>query len=177
MTDGNRPRNQYHITKKGLADLENWMEQPIDLSHQRDEMQLKLFVGGHKNKPTVIKLIENFRTQQNDRLQILESELAEILPSVPSGILPEQFEWLEPQGTDESTRKRAVQEQALIFQLSIRQGMLKAPARITWCDEASALLKNPSFFAFIGRFFSRLPLCSYRIRARLYRNGKYYRYP
>ena len=144
-TEGNRSRNQYRITRKGQKALEEWMHQPVDLSIQRDEMQLKLFVGGHKDRPGMITLIENFRSQQAARLRILESELEEIIPSVISGSLPEEFTWMEPAGLDKESRIRAVQEQALIFQLSIRQGILKAQARISWSDEAITLLKNPPF--------------------------------
>ena len=152
ITKGNRVRNQYRITAKGQEALDTWLQEPVDLSIQRDEMQLKLFVGGHKDRVGMIQLIEDFRGQQVNRLKILKTEMEEIAPSVMSGSLPEEYAWMEPCDLDDERRKRAVQEQALIFQLSIRQGILKAQSRITWCDEAKALLENPPF---VSTFSSR----------------------
>ncbi len=147
---GKRTRDLYRITKEGLDALDEWMKLPVDLSIQRDEMQLKLFLGGQRDRKQTIALIEDFRNQQVVRLRTLEAEYEETAPWMNSGELPDDIKWLEPEGLKDKARKLAVQEQSLIFLLSIRQGILKAEARITWCDEAIALLTNPPYQSSLG---------------------------
>ncbi len=142
---GARKRNLFSITPTGQRAFDNWMREFIDLSVQRDEMQLKLFLGGQRNTSQTILLIEDFRNQQSQRRMQLLCEYDETEPALASGQFGGDIKWLEPEGLSGARKKQAVREQTLIFLLSIRQGILKAEARITWCDEAISLLKNPPY--------------------------------
>lgn len=141
-TQGGRPRNLFSITRKGKMALDEWLQEPVDLSIQRDEMQLKLFIGGHTDRPRMVALIQDFQVQQESRLRTLEAELEEILPSIRTGILPEDLEWLGPIGPTAERRRQIVKDQALVFKLSIRQGILKVEARLAWCKEALEALNQ-----------------------------------
>ncbi len=142
---GARQRNLFNITPAGQRAFDDWMKQRVDLSVQRDEMQLKLFLGGQRDTAQTISLIEDFRKQQSQRRTQLLREYDETKPALESGQFADDIKWLEPEGLSGGRQKQAVREQTLIFLLSIRQGILKAEARITWCEEAIALLKNPPY--------------------------------
>ncbi len=142
---GARQRNLFSITPAGQLAFDEWMKQRVDLSVQRDEMQLKLFLGGQRDTGQTISLIEDFRRQQSHRRTQLLREYDETSPALESGEFADDIKWLEPEGLSGMHQKQAVREQTLIFLLSIRQGILKAEARITWCDEAISLLENPPY--------------------------------
>jgi len=142
---GERIRNVYRITSNGQTALDEWMSNPIDLSVQRDEMQLKLFLGGHRDRSTTITLIRNFREQQEERWSRLCVEYKETEPALKTGVLPDDLRWLEPESLEGAALRHSVREQTQIFLLSIRQGILKAEARIKWCDEALVCLEDLSF--------------------------------
>jgi len=142
---GDRKRNLFRITHEGQKALDDWMSKPIDLSVQRDEMQLKLFLGGQRDTAQTITLIRDFKGQQTQRRAQLVTEYDETAPALESGEFADDVKWLEPEGLSGVRQKQAVREQTLIFLLSIRQGILKAEARITWCDEAISRLENPPY--------------------------------
>ena len=142
---GDRKRNLFRITNEGQKALDDWMSKPIDLSIQRDEMQLKLFLGGQRDTAQTISLIRDFKGQQTQRRAQLLIEYDETAPALESGEFADDIQWLEPERLSGARQKQAVREQTLIFLLSIRQGILKAEARIIWCDEAISLLENPPY--------------------------------
>jgi len=142
---GGRIRDVYSITPKGRESLREWMKTPVDMGSERDEMQLKLFLGGQMDPDITLDLIRDFREKQVARKEELESEFEETKGWIEAGEYPEAYKWLIPEGTGGHERRSAVREQALIFLLSMRQGILKAESRIAWCTEAEQLLQDPPF--------------------------------
>ena len=58
------------------------------------------------------------------------------------GALPDGVRWLEPADVEDEEKGLAVRDQVTVFLLSLRQGILKADARIAWCDEATEALSE-----------------------------------
>ena len=71
-------RKIYSITKKGSAELKNWLEQPAHPEINRYEILLKLMFGEHANPDANIKHVHDFKernTQLFETMSLFERNL------------------------------------------------------------------------------------------------------
>ncbi len=111
-------RSVYRITRKGKRALEEWLAEPAEPLHVRDELLLKLFLGKAAGARASARRIK--RHQQ--MMQAQERELAR-----------DEREHADVE-VDAQTR--------LYLRLTIRHARRVTAARLRWCDEALRLLSS-----------------------------------
>jgi len=82
-----RSRQRYSITDLGLAELQAWINEPVEFSVIRSELLLKLFLGMHVDMGTNLLHIEDYKStvlRNHKRLvkqkEVLVAELGEDSP-------------------------------------------------------------------------------------------------
>jgi len=142
MSTGNRPRNEYRITAKGREAFEEWLREPADMPAIRNELQLKFFLTSRMDPAESVRILEEYRAQQLEHLEILEDSERILSESAKTGVFPREIE--EAIGLPGSGKKEAetVAHQSRMFLFTLRHGLLRTRAAIEWCDETLASL-NP----------------------------------
>lgn len=68
-TSGARRRCIYTITKKGMEQLKDWLNEPSDPTPYREEVLLKLSLGQHLSKKQLQKILENYKEKLEEQLK------------------------------------------------------------------------------------------------------------
>ncbi|MFN8472856.1 MAG: PadR family transcriptional regulator [Anaerolineae bacterium] len=115
--DGKPDRHVYTITESGRAELQHWLEFPIEHEMPRSELLLKLFFGRQVPTSVMIGHVQDFRAQLIERLDAYDGIEAWLRHDMASH--PEQPYWL----------------------MTVRFGQHWARGILGWCDESLATLE------------------------------------
>ncbi len=115
---GRPPRHLYAITEDGLAELTQWLAEPIEPAPPRLEILLKVYFGVHAGVDVVIEHIERYKASRQLLLNILASVDKELTTPRPNA-------------------------RQTYLRLTVRAGIHSAKSAIAWCDEALEMLKAP----------------------------------
>lgn len=110
------PRRDYALTTPGRDHLTAWLQEPVRVQVQRNELLLKLYVAAGSQPGLGLRHVAEHRQSLLMRLNLLqriEERLRRVLPGSP-GLAG----WLA----------------------GVRHGVLVTEAGLRWCDEAEALL-------------------------------------
>ncbi len=108
---GKPNRNVYALTARGEEVFLEWLEEPADFKGPSDETLAKLFFGAFGNIDDQIRNIRRYREFVDQEVQ----ELKEI-----------ERQFIQPShGSPHSA----------FWQMTLRNGLLKAKGLIQWCDE------------------------------------------
>ena len=135
---GRRIRHVYSITAKGRRDLDAWFAEPTELPRIRDEHKLKFFLSSRRPAADGVRLIEEYRTQQKQRLELYKDSEQLLELAIETDVLPDELVEVLGDG-----KTQAGPNQNLMFYLTLRHGIRTVEARLAWCDEARAALTNP----------------------------------
>ena len=117
--EGGRERHVYSLTEEGRAELQRWLQAPVERQQVRNELLLKLFFGAQVPLEVSIEHVESFRSRQLRALQRYEeAEQAMNLREKPDD--PNRRHWL----------------------VTLSYGRHQARAAIAWCDETLAELRG-----------------------------------
>ena len=136
---GKRLRHVYTITRKGRRQFERWLHEPADIPRVRNELQLKFFLTSRLPAGESIRLLEEYRTQQNERLADYKESEVMLERAVRDKKLPPEVE--EVLGSSDRS-KGNISNEALVFLLTLRHGILAIEARLAWCEEALGRLRG-----------------------------------
>ena len=137
---GKRKRHVYRITAKGRREVGTWLREPTDIPRTRNELQLKFFLCARRPLAESVRLLEEYRAQQLEIRELYADSERILRRAVRDRVLPPELEEILPP----ETQKRSDTErrnEALIFLLTLRHGILKVDARLAWCDEALEALR------------------------------------
>jgi len=138
---GRRTRHVYSITAKGRREMRAWLREPTDLPRTRNELQLKFFLCSRQPLEESIRLLEEYREQQREVREIYADSERILRLAVRDCALPDELEEVlppeEPKRSDTERRN-----EALIFLLTLRHGVLKVDARLAWADESLKALRS-----------------------------------
>jgi len=138
---GRRTRHAYSITAKGRREVGAWLREPTDLPRTRNELQLKFFLCSRRPLAESIRLLEEYREQQREVHEIYTDSERILRRAVREASLPDELDEVLP--ADEPGRSDAERRnEALIFLLTLRHGVLKVDARLAWADEALKALRS-----------------------------------
>ena len=140
-----RERYVYSITPKGRRALQAWLLGESELPKVRDEFKLKFFLTAQMSPSQGTRLLEQYRSKLRERHEIyLDSEKI-LSAAAQTGVLPSELEWLQTKEQLPPVHlKRHTAQQALVFLLTLRSGILTLEAQLSWCKEAIAALKRSS---------------------------------
>lgn len=131
---GKRKRNIYRITAAGVESFRKWLGEPADPPSVRNELQLKFFLSGKMPNKLSLKIINEYRKQQQVILsEYRESELL-LRKAIDSGEYPFEVQEILT-GHERPLNKKQKAKQCNIFLLTLRHGILAIDARLKWCDE------------------------------------------
>jgi PadR family transcriptional regulator AphA len=119
-TPGKPDRHVYAITEDGLAELRQWLAEPIEPSPARLEILLKLYFGAHTEPSVLIDHLVKYKRARALSLAALERVGA----SLP---------------TDSTSD--------IYLKLTLSAGLHSARAAVAWSDEALSLLQRVDRFA------------------------------
>ncbi|MGE0640540.1 MAG: PadR family transcriptional regulator [Thermoanaerobaculia bacterium] len=139
--NGRRTRHVYRITPRGRRQVDAWLREPTDIPRSRNELQLKFFLSSRRPLADSIRLLEEYREQQLEIRAIYADSERILRTAVREGILPEEVDEVLP--TAEPPRPaNERRNEALVFLLTLRHGVLQVDARLDWCDEALRALRT-----------------------------------
>lgn len=140
---GRRSRNLYAITPKGQEAFVAWLRRPSDIPRARNEIQLKFFLSSRAPLAESIRLLQEYRRQQREVRELYAESEAILRAAVREGSLPGELEEvLADEGTDPATPAGDRANEALIFLLTLRHGILAVEARLAWCEEGLRSLRR-----------------------------------
>jgi len=120
QTGGRPPKNVYHITETGRAELNEWLLQPVEPDPPRFELILKLVFSTDVPVQNIIEKIERYKA---------ENELA--LENVKEG----ERKIKDIAGTQG-------EKWAYLWMIGINSGKHSYKAVIDWCEETLEILKG-----------------------------------
>jgi DNA-binding PadR family transcriptional regulator len=136
---GKRKRHVYRITPRGVTAFREWLMLPTDAPIVRNELQLKLFLSSKLPPKASLRIINEYRAQQQEVLaEYLKSEVA-LRKALKSGEYPTEVEEILAGHEPKQTAKQKAR-QCNMFLLTLRHGILAVEARVAWCDEVIANL-------------------------------------
>lgn len=68
---GQRDKTTYAITQKGMEELLQWLELPVEKDNVRIELLLKMYFSGLGDKKTIQKHVETYQKTYTQKLQVL----------------------------------------------------------------------------------------------------------
>jgi DNA-binding PadR family transcriptional regulator len=115
--EGKPERYVYTLTKKGREELVGWLSEPIEeYPVDRNELLLKLFFGKEVSVANNIEHIQRFREVQDQRFQKYKA-------------------------IEEYLKAHCADNSDLLYQLiTLRFGLYRTLALISWCDETLDIL-------------------------------------
>jgi DNA-binding PadR family transcriptional regulator len=118
----NRPdKKLFTVSAAGKQELREWITQPCEINVTKDELMVKIFAGHLVPQDTIEQEINHHRTMHEERLQ--------------------EYRAIEANFFSDAANL----SQALKFQyLALRRGIRLEQEWIDWCDEAIALLAEPT---------------------------------
>ena len=109
--EGKPERYVYTLTDKGLEELRHWLTEPIEHTVERNELLLKLFFGRQNTIADNIEHVQEFRTLLDQLLH-------------------------KYRGIEEYLQANCADNADLCYSLiTVRYGILRCQALLTWCDE------------------------------------------
>ena len=138
---GRRKRFLYTITDRGSEALLEWLRAPSEPVKTRSELTLKFFLSCRHEPGQSLRLLAEHRAHIEKRLADYYPSAAVLQAAMESGQLPEDVESLL---TTESESGETVDRkaEALMFYLTLRQGIVVLEARLAWCEEATSALSQ-----------------------------------
>ena len=115
--EGKPERYVYTLTEKGQQELEGWLTESIEYTVERNELLLKLFFGQHTSIAKNIEHVQAFQALQSQLLKKYKS----IQQHLQAGI--------------------ADNPDCNYSLITVRYGILRCQALLTWCDETLATLQ------------------------------------
>ena len=138
---GMRTRHVYSITAKGRREVKAWLGEPTDPPRTRNELLLKFFLCSRRPLEESIRLLEEYREQQREVHELYADSERILRRAVRDRSLPDEFDDVLP--ADESKRSDIERRnEALIFLLTLRHGILKVDAALSWSTEALRSLRS-----------------------------------
>jgi PadR family transcriptional regulator, regulatory protein AphA len=116
--EGKPERYVYTLTDKGLQALQAWLTEPIDYVVERNELLLKLFFGQQASVADNIEHVQQFRVLQGQLLRKYRDIEAH----------------LQADCADDSDQCYSL--------MTVRYGIHRCQALLTWCDETIATLNT-----------------------------------
>jgi PadR family transcriptional regulator AphA len=138
---GMRTRHVYSITARGRREVTAWLGEPTEPPRTRNELLLKFFLCSRRPLEESIRLLEEYREQQREvRKNYVDSERL-LRHALRDRTLPDEVEdvLLAEESKRSDTERR---NEALIFLLTLRHGVLKVEAALAWSDEALRSLRS-----------------------------------
>jgi PadR family transcriptional regulator AphA len=138
-----RKKHIYRITAKGRREFRAWLAEPSDEPRVRNELQLKFFLTSRSDPVESLRLLEEYREQQTERLHDYR-ESAVVLESVlETQTVPDELKDVEQlldwrQLGDGDKRDAEIR----VFHLTLRHGILAIEARLAWIEEAIRSLND-----------------------------------
>jgi PadR family transcriptional regulator AphA len=114
-TPGKPDRHVYAITEDGLAELRQWLVEPVEPSPPRLEILLKLYFGAHTAPSVLIDHLVKYKRARQQALGALEGAAA----SLPADDADNGY-----------------------LRLTLSAGLHSARAAVAWSDEALATLRR-----------------------------------
>jgi PadR family transcriptional regulator AphA len=114
-TPGKPDRHVYAVTEDGLAELRQWLVEPIEPSPPRLEILLKLYFGAHTAPSVLIEHLVKYKRARQQALGALEGAAA----SLPADDADNGY-----------------------LRLTLSAGLHSARAAVAWSDEALAILRQ-----------------------------------
>jgi len=139
ISRGKRKRYVYSITDTGVEAFREWLALPADPPIVRNELQLKFFLSSRLPTKTTLRIIEDYRSQQQQVLQEYRESEVVLRKAIESDEYPPEVEEiLAGNETRRNAGRRA--RQCTIFLLTLRHGILAIESRMKWCDEVISQL-------------------------------------
>lgn len=138
---GKRKRNIYQITEAGHLAFQEWLSRPTDPPAIRNELQLKFFLSSTQPKKVSLRIVREYRVQQQALLAEYQQSAALLRRAIDAGEYPEEVEEILGQHAARRSASHKA-KQYKVFLLSLRHGILAIQARITWCDEVLSELST-----------------------------------
>lgn len=135
---GARARTVYTITAKGRREFDTWMREAADPPRVRNELQLKFFLTSRRSTDESVRLLEEYRAQQEERLRDYKDSEAILARALRERTLPEEVRGVLG---SRALRGAAASNELLIFYLTLRHGVLAVEARLEWVEESLAALR------------------------------------
>ena len=135
---GRRKRFLFSITEPGREALFSWLREPSEPVKTRSELTLKFFLSCRQPPAESMRLLAEHRAQIQTRLEDYTQSERVLAAAVTTGTLPEEVEPLLKTAAEADDVDRS--REALMFFLTLRQGILVLQARLDWCDEATTAL-------------------------------------
>lgn len=117
--EGRPDKKLYRITEKGIEILKTWLLEPAEPMAIREELLVKVIAAKLVPKTVILQEIERHRQIHSQQLSVYRAIEREKFPDV----------------TQLSYEQKC-------FYLTLRCGISYESYRITWCDEAIALLSQ-----------------------------------
>ena len=121
QTPGRPPKNVYRTTEKGSRELEEWLNKPVQYHPFRNELLLKLFLGG---KVPLANLQEKLKSERQRHAKGLET-----------------FRGIE--ATLKGAEPYKSQKALPLWLATLDYGKRFSQAVIEWCDETMRTLGAP----------------------------------
>lgn len=138
-SSGKRRRFLYTITRQGQRAFHDWLNEPTSAPIVRNELQLKFFLSCNLPKQERIRLIEEYRAQQQAVLDEYQQSEHVLRQALSDRRYPDELaEILDLAQSD--GRRRA--QQCQIFLFTLRHGTHVIAARLAWCDEVLQSLRR-----------------------------------
>ena len=137
-----RQRHLYSITAKGRRRLEEWLRDPPDQPRVRNEAQVKFFLSSRRPLPDTVQVLEQYRTQQQERLKDYRESEVILEVCVRDRVLFPELDDVMPTGDETGKLDEDRKHESLIFFLTLRHGIRTVEARLAWCDEAIKTLRR-----------------------------------
>lgn len=117
-------RRLYHITPAGREDLRQWLVQPMsEIVPTKDELLVRLFFSAQLDTDTVLTQLRLQRVLHQRQLALYRKEIVELIA--------------------QSARQHPeLQRDALLWDITRRNGELIEEAYIRWLDEAIQRIEN-----------------------------------
>ena len=115
--EGKPERYVYVLTDQGMQELQRWLSEPVETGVERNELLLKLFLGGYVPISADVQHVQAYRALQ-ERLLHTYTEIEARL------------------------HQQSVEQQELFYPLlTVRYGIHRCQAMLAWCDEALEALR------------------------------------
>jgi DNA-binding PadR family transcriptional regulator len=137
---GKRPRFVYSLTPRGQRAFEEWLREPPEDPGVRNEALLKFFLSPLRPRSESVRLLEEYRARLRERYEDFAESETILRRALDEGTVPPELERIlgQPGSTPGEPPVRSLQ----VFLLTLRHGVLATQARLAWCDEALAVLRE-----------------------------------
>ncbi len=119
IQEGKPNKKEYFITEKGLEQLKQWLQQPIQkMPEEKNELLLKLFFSRHQEVSVTLMQIINYEKLLNERLKTYH-------------LIKQSIKTSDPTDKD-----------ATFWLITLNYGIKSTEACMEWCEETKKQLKN-----------------------------------